>query len=138
MQIGLDDIAAWHQQQAGNTPEQQQQQSKQPAAASADDSTEVSSSNDGPRDWKGEPMKLNPGGWYMLGHRLGEELSDKTWLRATFKFWSRTVCRQQSSGQQCIAHCDCLLCVHSALVASHLASACLLKAMFVAASCSVA
>jgi hypothetical protein len=63
-QIGLEDIAAWHQQQAGrasSAQEQQQQQSKQPAAAPADDSSS-SSSSDGPRDWKGEPMKLNPGG----------------------------------------------------------------------------
>jgi hypothetical protein len=68
MQIGLDDIAAWHQQQAGNSSstqeqQQQQQQSKQAAASPADDSSEASSSDDGPRDWKGEPMKLNPGRW---------------------------------------------------------------------------
>jgi hypothetical protein len=66
MQIGLDDIAAWHQQQSGSASstqeQQQQQQSKQPAAAPAEDSSEAgSSSSDGPRDWKGEPMKLNPG-----------------------------------------------------------------------------
>jgi hypothetical protein len=63
MQIGLEDIAAWHQQQASNAgspQEQPQQQNKQPAAVPAEESSS-SSSSDGPRDWKGEPMKLNPG-----------------------------------------------------------------------------
>lgn len=62
-QIGLEDIAAWHQQQASNAgspQEQPQQQNKQPAAVPAEESSS-SSSSDGPRDWKGEPMKLNPG-----------------------------------------------------------------------------
>ncbi|KAF6254691.1 hypothetical protein COO60DRAFT_292299 [Scenedesmus sp. NREL 46B-D3] len=44
-EIGLEDIAAWHRQQASS-------------GSSTQDS---SSSTDGPRDWKGEPMKLNPG-----------------------------------------------------------------------------
>uniref|UniRef100_A0A383VMF5 Uncharacterized protein n=1 Tax=Tetradesmus obliquus TaxID=3088 RepID=A0A383VMF5_TETOB len=60
-EISLEDIAAWHEQQGSSFSISEQPQRRQPAAVPADDSSDDSSSSDGPRDWKGDPMKLNPG-----------------------------------------------------------------------------
>lgn len=61
-QIGAEDIATWNRFKNQQPPKQQQHGEVVPAVPSTPAAAgEAAEDNDVPRDWKGEPMKINPG-----------------------------------------------------------------------------
>jgi len=63
MQVPLKDIATWHaaNNSTGDDFAQQQQQQQQNIQEATPSNSSSSSSSSAPLDWKGEPMKINPG-----------------------------------------------------------------------------
>lgn len=113
VQISLEDIAAWHEQQGSSFSISEQPQRRQPAAVPEDDSSDDSSSSDGPRDWKGDPMKLNPGGPGASRH-AGSNVTTRACMLAALLLHSQPAYAMKTAWLSlhgtCGARCCCCSC----------------------------